>query len=76
MSEQEVFKAVASTIADRIECDEASIKDDSTFRDLGIYSLDTVDLLMDLEDKLGMQIEIDQKIGTIGELVSLIASKG
>ena len=75
MTEQEAFKAVAETISDRTECDIATIKSESTFRDLGIDSLDTVDLLMDLEDKLGMSIELDQKITTIGELVTFITSQ-
>lgn len=76
MTEQETFKAVTETIAERTDCDITTITNDSTFRDLGIDSLDTVDLLMDLEDKLGMPIELEGKIGTIGELVSFIASKG
>ena len=45
------------------------------FRDLGIDSLDTVELLMNLEDKLGIEIELDQKVETVGDLVAFIESK-
>ena len=48
---------------------------ESTFRDLGIDSLDTVELLMNLEDKLDMEIELDQKVETVGDLVAFIESK-
>ena len=70
-----VFEAVAELIAERVECDVAEITMDSNFHDLGIDSLDTVELLMNLEDKLGISIELDQKIETVGDLVSFIESK-
>ena len=46
-----------------------------SFKDLGIDSLDTVVLLMNLEDKLDMEIELDQKVETVGDLVAFIESK-
>ena len=54
-----VFEAIAELIAERVEKDVSEIKMESTFRDLGIDSLDTVELLMNLEDKLDMEIELD-----------------
>ena len=70
-----VFEAIAELIADRLECDVADIKMESNFRDLGIDSLDTVELLMNLEDKIGLEIELDQKVETVGDLVAFIESK-
>ncbi len=70
-----IFKAIANLIADRQECDVKDIKMESTFRDLGIDSLDTVELLMELEDELDMTIELDQKVDTVGDLVAFIESK-
>lgn len=46
-----------------------------TFQDLGIDSLDTVEMLMDLEDKIGCEIELDEKVETVGELVDFIEKK-
>ena len=57
-----VFEAIAELIAERVEKDVSEIKMESTFRDLGIDSLDTVELLMNLEDKLDMEIELEQKV--------------
>lgn len=71
----DVFQAVAELLAERLECDAATITRESNFRELGIDSLDTVELLMDLEDKIGVEIELDQKVETVGDLVDFIESK-
>lgn len=75
MTEKEVFDAIAELVADCTDCNPADIKMESTFKDLGIDSLDTVELMMGLEDKLNTTIELDQKIETVGDLVSFILSK-
>ena len=62
MTEKEVFDAIVELIAERTDCNPADIKNESTFKDLGIDSLDTVELMMGLEDKLNTTIELDQKI--------------
>jgi acyl carrier protein len=70
-----VFQAIAELIAERNDCDVSEITAESTFQDLGIDSLDTVEMLMKLEDKIGVEIELDQKVETVGELVAFIESK-
>ena len=70
------FNAIAKVISDRTGCDIAAVKPESTFTELGIDSLDTVELLMNLEDDLGMEIELgDQTIKTVDDLDKLIQSK-
>ena len=44
------------------------MKPQSTFSELGIDSLDTVELLMSLEDEIGIEIDLDQKIETVDDL--------
>ena len=70
-----VFETVAKVLAERLECDPSEIKPDSNFRDLGIDSLDTVDLMMNLEDELGIELELDQKLETVSDLVEFIENK-
>ena len=70
-----VFETVAKIIAERIDCDPSEIKRESAFRDLGIDSLDIVDLTMNLEDELCIELELDQKVETIGDLVDFIEAK-
>ena len=67
-----VFEAVAELLAERLECEVSEIKMESTFHDLGIDSLDTVDLLMELEDKLNISIELTEKVETVGDLITFI----
>ena len=70
-----IFEAIKELIADRVVCDPEDVTMESTFKDLGIDSLDTVELLMDLEDKIDMEIELDQEVKTVGDLVKFIESK-
>lgn len=69
------FNAIAKIVAERTGCDVAVVKPESKFSDLGIDSLDTVELLMELEDEIGIEIELDEKIETIDDLDKFIQKK-
>ena len=69
------FDAIAKIISERTGCDAADVKPESKFADLGIDSLDTVELLMNLEDVIGMELELDRKVETVAELDQFIQSK-
>ena len=69
------FEAIAEVIAERTGCEASAIKPESTFTELGIDSLDTVELLMNLEDRLGIEIELDRAVATVGDLDKFIQSK-
>lgn len=69
------FEAIARIVSERTGCDIAAVKPGSKFADLGIDSLDTVELLMNLEDEIGIEIELDQKVETIDDLDKFIQSK-
>ena len=69
------FDAIAKIVAERTGCDVADIKPDSKFFELGIDSLDTVELLMNLEDEIGIEIELDHKVETIDDLDQFIQSR-
>ncbi len=67
------FDVIAKILAERIGCDVSSIKPESSFQDLGIDSLDTVDLIMELEDEIGKEIELTQKVETVKDLDDFIS---
>ncbi|MBQ8816326.1 MAG: acyl carrier protein [Lachnospiraceae bacterium] len=69
------FEAIAKIVAERTGCDVAAVKPESKFAELGIDSLDTVELLMSLEDEIGIEIELDQKVETVNDLDKFIQSK-
>ncbi|MBQ8827563.1 MAG: acyl carrier protein [Clostridia bacterium] len=70
-----VFETIAKIIVERTNCNVEDVKMESTFADLGIDSLDTVDMVMSLEDALDVEIELDQKVETVGDLVKFVESK-
>ena len=69
------FDAIATIVSERTGCDVSEIKPESQFAELGIDSLDTVELLMNLEDEIGIEIELDRKVETIDDLDKFIQSK-
>ena len=69
------FDAIARIVSERTGCDIADIKPESKFAELGIDSLDTVELLMNLEDEIGIEIELDRKVETINDLDLFIQSR-
>ena len=62
-------------MAEHLEVDAALIQAETTFESLGIDSLDTVELVMELEEHLGVELELDEKVTTVGELVAFIEKK-
>ena len=69
------FDAIAKLVSERTGCDVSSIKPESRLSELGIDSLDTVELLMSLEEEIGIEIELDQNVETIDDLDKFIQSK-
>ena len=53
-----VFEKIAEMIAEKVDCDVAEIKPETKFADLGIDSLDITEMLMNIEDEFGIELEI------------------
>ena len=62
-------------MAEHVDCDPASVTMVTTFEELGVDSLDTVDMVMELEEELDVELELDEKISTVGEMVKLVEEK-
>jgi len=69
------LKKLAKIIAEHVECDVEDIKEDTTFESLGIDSLDTVEMVMELEEELGTELQLDVKLTTVGDLLRFIEKK-
>ena len=59
-------------IADFLGKDVSEIKEDMTFTDMGIDSLDIAELVMQIEDEFDVSIEMSQEINTIDALADYI----
>lgn len=71
----DIFAKVCEVLADHTGRDASEFTPDSTFESLGIDSLETVEMVMELEEELDTELELDQKVATLGELVAFIESK-
>lgn len=75
MSQTEIFERVKVIIVDQLGAEEAKIKTESIFvDDLGADSLDTVELVMALEEAFDIEIpdEEAEKIKTVQDAVDYI----
>ena len=70
-----MFEKIRSYLASELDISEDEITRDTTFESLGIDSLDTVEMVMDLEQELGVDLELEEKLATVGELVDFVESK-
>jgi len=70
-----MFEKIAGYLAEQLDIAVESITPDTTFESLGIDSLDTVEMVMDLEDELGVELEMEEKVSTVGELAAFVESK-
>ena len=71
-----MYEKLVSYAAMQLELDPNEITPESTFEDLGIDSLDIVEMIYSLESELGIELEMeDQKITTFGELAAFVESK-
>ena len=70
-----IMEKLVGLLAEHLDESPENITADSTFEDLGVDSLDTVELLMELEEHLGIEIELDEKVTTVGELVAFVEKK-
>ena len=71
----EIESKVRDIIVDKLGVDAAEVSAEKSFTgDLGVDSLDTVELIMELENEFGIAIPDDdaEKIATVGDAVAYI----
>jgi acyl carrier protein len=75
MDESKVFEQVKKVVVDQLGVSDAEVKKESSFvDDLGADSLDTVELVMALEEAFGLEIpdEEAEKIKSVGDTVNYV----
>jgi acyl carrier protein len=66
------YETIAKLLAETKDMDINDIRPDMTFADLELDSLDVAELVMNLEDELGVPVEIDETLRTIADLVKKV----
>jgi acyl carrier protein len=72
------FEEIKRIVVDKLQVDEKQVTLEASFiEDLGADSLDTVELVMDLEEHFGIEIpdEDAEKLKTVKDAVDYITAK-
>ncbi|KAL6125415.1 hypothetical protein ACLB2K_073474 [Fragaria x ananassa] len=74
IAQPETLQTVQSTIAKQLSVDESTVTPSTKFADLGADSLDTVEIMMALEEKFGVSIGESgaENIATVQDAADLI----
>ncbi|KAK1422537.1 hypothetical protein QVD17_25725 [Tagetes erecta] len=74
LAEPETLKIVQATIANQLSIDESTVAPGTKFADLGADSLDTVEIMMALEETFGVSIGESgaENISTVQDAADLI----
>jgi acyl carrier protein len=62
MQKEEIIKKVNSLLIEEIEIDEKLIRPDATLKDIGIDSLDFVDIVVIVEKNFGFKVKGEEMI--------------
>ena len=71
----EIESRVKSIIVEKFGVSESEVTNEASFtNDLGADSLDTVELIMEIEDEFGISIPDDlaEKISTVGDAIKFV----
>ena len=72
-----MFNRIRNYLAEQVDVPAEELSRDTTFESLHLDSLDMVEMIMDMEEELGVDFEMDgeMKLETIGELADFIDDK-
>ena len=79
MTEQEIVERIDAALAQEFELDRGEMTPDANiYEDLGLDSLDTVDMVIVLEGEFGFKIREEEeirKIRTLGDIHRFVSAK-
>ncbi len=70
-----IFEKVQEVLVKELSLDQEEVTMEKTFTDLGIDSLDLVELVMELEEEFDITIEEAESLQTVGDVVNYITEQ-
>ena len=67
-----MFERIASYLAEQLDIPAEKITMDTTFESLNLDSLDIAEMAMNLEDDMGITLELDESMKTVKDIVACI----
>ena len=71
---KDVKAVIVKIIAEYLDKEESEISTSQSFSDIGLDSLDIMELVMQMQEELDCKIELSQDVTTIEQLAALIES--
>ncbi len=71
----EIKEKLVEIIAKYLDIEAETVKTDVQFTDLGLDSLDVAELVMTVEDEMGVSIELSKDLDTIDKLAEYISEQ-
>lgn len=70
-----IFEKLQGIMEENLSIERDEVKLDSTFQSLGIDSLDTFQLIIEIEEEFGIEVESPENMKTIKDVVNYIEEK-
>lgn len=67
-----MLERIEKIIREHVCNDELTVTEATTFAELELDSLDTVDLIMKIEDEFNVKIEMSEDLKAVGDLMKII----
>jgi len=75
MKEKTILEQMQEFLREYKDDKDLVISMETELAELELDSLDTIDMVMELEDKMGVSIELSKELNTIGKVVNIIESQ-
>ncbi|MBX7409003.1 acyl carrier protein [Clostridium chauvoei] len=70
-----LFQKIKKVIVDQLGVSESEVKLETTFEELGADSLDLFQVVIELEEEFGIQLEEAEELKTVKDAVDYVQSK-
>lgn len=67
-----VFEKIRNIISQQLDIDKETIKMNTSFEEIGVDSLELFQIIIDIEDEFGVQIDDEELVKTVGDAVNFV----